>query len=36
MFALLFAVAVSASFEGGSIGRVEQVAPNHLRCAVEG
>ena len=37
MFALLLAaVTVTASFEGGSIGRVEQVAPDRLRCAVKG
>jgi hypothetical protein len=37
MFALaLAAVTVTASFEGGSIGRVEHLAPNHLRCAVKG
>ncbi len=27
---------VTASFEGGRIGRVEQVAPDSLRCAVRG
>jgi murein tripeptide amidase MpaA len=37
MFALfLAAVTVTTSFEGGNLGRVEQVAPNHLRCAVKG
>jgi hypothetical protein len=37
MFALaLAAVTVTASFEGGSIGRVEHPSPNHLRCAVKG
>src|SRR5512139_375685 len=36
MLLLAAAIAVSASFEGGSIGRVEQAAPNHLRCAVKG
>jgi hypothetical protein len=33
---LLAAMVVTASFEGGSIGRVETVAPAHLRCAVKG
>jgi hypothetical protein len=28
--------AIHADFEGGSIGKVEQVAENHFRCAVEG
>ncbi|MEN6534979.1 MAG: M14-type cytosolic carboxypeptidase [Bryobacteraceae bacterium] len=30
------AIAISAAFPGGSIGRVEHVAPDHLRCAVKG
>jgi hypothetical protein len=30
------AIAVGTSFEGGSLGRVEALAPNHLRCAVAG
>jgi murein tripeptide amidase MpaA len=29
-------IQVLSNFEGGSIGRVEQVAPTHLRCAVAG
>lgn len=33
---LLAAIVVTASFDGGSIGRVETVAPGHLRCAVKG
>jgi murein tripeptide amidase MpaA len=33
---LLAAVAVTTQFEGGSIGRVETVAPGHLRCAIKG
>jgi hypothetical protein len=36
MLLLAAAIAVSASFDGGSVGRVEQVAPDHLRCAVKG
>jgi len=33
---LLATIAVSASFEGGSVGRVEHVAPDYLKCAVKG
>jgi hypothetical protein len=33
---LAAAIAVSAAFEGGSIGKVETVAPDYLRCAVKG
>ncbi len=33
---MLAAITVVTSFEGGSLGRVEQVAPDHLRCAVRG
>jgi murein tripeptide amidase MpaA len=33
---LLTAIAVSSAFEGGSVGKVEQVSPTHLRCAVQG
>jgi hypothetical protein len=33
---LAAAIVVSAGFEGGSIGRVETVAPGHLRCAIKG
>ncbi len=33
---LLAAIVVSTDFEGGSAGRVEQVAPAHLRVAVKG
>src|SRR5579883_1334039 len=34
---LLFAgIGVSTNFEGGNVGKVEQVSPAHLRCAVEG
>jgi hypothetical protein len=29
-------IGVSTHFEGGSLGKVEQVSPTHLRCAVEG
>jgi hypothetical protein len=36
MLLLAAAIAVSAGFDGGSVGRVEQVAPGHLRCAVKG
>lgn len=36
MVSLLLAITVAASFEGGSIGRVEQVSSTHLRCAVKG
>ncbi|HWR53795.1 MAG TPA: M14-type cytosolic carboxypeptidase [Bryobacteraceae bacterium] len=32
----LAAIAIGASFEGGSLGRVERLAPDHLRCAVKG
>jgi hypothetical protein len=30
------AIRVNANFEGGSVGRVETVAPAHLRCGVAG
>jgi len=30
------AVAIHSNFEAGSIGRVEQLAPNHFRCHVLG
>lgn len=33
---LLAAVTVSTAFEGGSIGKVTPVGPDHLRCAVQG
>ena len=38
MLALLFlaGIAVTSNFEGGNIGKVEQVSPDHLRCAVQG
>jgi murein tripeptide amidase MpaA len=36
MLSVLAAITVAASFEGGSIGRVENVSPTHLRCAVKG
>ena len=29
-------IKVRSEFEGGSIGKVEQVTPTHLRCAVQG
>src|ERR1043166_190187 len=29
-------IRVLTNFEGGNIGRVETVSPDHLRCAVEG
>lgn len=35
-FFLLPAIAASSAFEGGSVGKVEQVSPMHLRCAVRG
>jgi murein tripeptide amidase MpaA len=35
-FFLLPVIAVSSGFEGGSVGKVEQVSPTHLRCAVPG
>jgi murein tripeptide amidase MpaA len=33
---LLFQIGVSARFEGGAVGKVDQVSPTHLRCAVKG
>ncbi|MCZ2075746.1 MAG: hypothetical protein HUU41_05615 [Bryobacteraceae bacterium] len=30
------AVTIRSNFEGGNIGRVEQLAPNHFRCHVNG
>jgi hypothetical protein len=36
MLIVVAAIAVTASFEGGSIGRVKQVSPTHFRCAVKG
>ena len=33
---LLASIAVLSNFEGGSVGKVEQVSPTHLRCGVEG
>ncbi len=37
MLALAFAaITITTSFDGGSVGRVEQIGPNHLRCAVKG
>ena len=37
MLTLLFAaITISTSFEGGNIGKVETLAPAHLRCAVKG
>ena len=36
MLFLAAVITVSASFEGGSLGRVETLAPDHLRCAVKG
>lgn len=32
----LAAITVTTFFEGGSLGRMEQVAPAHVQCAVEG
>jgi hypothetical protein len=29
-------IGVLTNFEGGSVGKVEQVSPTHLRCAVQG
>jgi len=36
MLLLAFAITVSSTFDGGSIGKVELAAPAHLRCNVEG
>lgn len=36
LLALSLAVTIRSDFEGGSIGRIEQVAPNHFRCGVRG
>src|SRR5690242_3057457 len=36
MLAFLVAIAVSANFEGGNIGKIEHVSATHLRCAVQG
>ena len=38
MFALLFfaGIGVVGNFEGGNVGKVEQVTPTHLRCPVQG
>lgn len=33
---MLAAIVVTAAFEGGSVGRVEQAGPGHLICAVKG
>src|SRR5262249_23698667 len=33
---LLASISVTTNFEGGSLGKVETVAPNHLRCAAAG
>ena len=33
---LLATLTVSTSFAGGSVGRVDLISPNHLRCAVRG
>jgi murein tripeptide amidase MpaA len=32
----LAAITIATSFEGGNLGRVERLAPDHLRCAVSG
>ena len=32
----LSGIRVLTNFEGGSVGKVEQVSPTHLRCAVQG
>ncbi len=29
-------IVISAVFEGGSVGKVEQIGPTHVRCAVKG
>jgi hypothetical protein len=34
--ALLGHVVVRSDFESGSIGRIEEIAPDHLRCSVKG
>jgi murein tripeptide amidase MpaA len=36
VFLPLSGIGVSANFEGGSIGKVEQVSATHLRCAIVG
>jgi murein tripeptide amidase MpaA len=36
MLLLLAAITVSTAFEGGNLGKVETVSPEHLRCAVAG
>lgn len=36
MLVLLAAIAISAKFEGGNLGRVEQVTPTHFRCSLVG
>jgi hypothetical protein len=32
----LFAISFHANFEGGNLGRVDRIAPNHFRCHVNG
>jgi hypothetical protein len=34
--ARLAGIEVVSNFEGGNVGKVEHVSPNHLRCAVQG
>ncbi len=34
--AAIAAITITTAFESGSIGRVERVGPDHLRCAVKG
>ncbi len=36
MLFLLAVITITASFDGGSVGEVKQVAPAHLRCGVKG
>ena len=36
MLVLLAAIAISAKFEGGNSGKVEQVTATHFRCLIEG
>jgi murein tripeptide amidase MpaA len=36
MVFFLAVITITAAFDGGSVGKVEQVAPAHLRCAVKG
>ncbi len=35
-FRVVAAITIHTDFEGGRLGRVEQVAPGHFRCGVAG